>query len=55
MDEKRTAQESREQFLGKCNSCNYINKISIPKGSEKHPNYCMNCGSRITYQRNQEN
>ncbi len=55
MDKKRTTKENQEQFLGKCNSCDYINKILIPKRLKTHLNYCMNCGSRLTYQRNQEN
>lgn len=42
------------QYLGNCKKCNHINRLKISKELIKRPNYCMECGSKIIYQKIQE-
>lgn len=39
----------QEQYVGKCSYCNKTNEIQVPVS--KKPNFCMECGKPIIYQK----
>lgn len=53
-NKNKTASENQEQYVGKCNYCNYTNNLTIPKRKNIFPKYYMEYGSKISYQRSQE-
>lgn len=51
---KTTPDNIREQYVGKCNHCGYVNKFQLPIGKHLpegiYPKFCMMCKSTIEYQ-----
>ncbi|WP_338630867.1 hypothetical protein [Clostridium baratii] len=53
-EKNKTAPENQEQYVGKCNKCNYTNNLTIPNRVNIYPKYCIECGSRVIYQSSRE-
>lgn len=50
LNKKEIAQEVQvqEQYVGKCEHCNKVNKVKLPI-QIKAPEFCMKCGKKIDY------